>query len=289
MNMPAVDRAAASEAAIAARRARALLKAKMRSGELSPLRVLEMSQHDEAAAKLRVTEFLLLLPSVGEVKMRRALAQLEISEKKRLGGLGAKQRARLVQWLTVREGIAGSPKITVLAGPTAVGKGTVVSYIRKHYPQVKLSISATTRPKRPDEIDGVHYYFVSDTEFDRMLARNEMLEWATVHGKYRYGTPRKPLEKAAADGFLVLLEIDLQGARQVRAADPAARLVFLAPPSWEELVNRLIGRGTESREEQERRLRTAKVELAAAREFDVIIVNDLVERAAKQLVRVMRS
>ena len=178
-------------------------------------------------------------------------------------------------------------RLTVLAGPTAVGKGTVSADVRARYPQVWLSVSATTRPPRPGEVDGVHYRFVSESEFDRMAAAGELLEWAVVHGRHRYGTPRHPVEERLAAGEPVLLEIDLQGARQVRASMPEARFVFLAPPSWDELVRRLVGRGTEDEAERERRLATARVELAAEPEFDHVIVNDDVHRATDELVRVM--
>lgn len=175
-------------------------------------------------------------------------------------------------------------RLTVLAGPTAVGKGTVSTYVREHYRQVWLSVSVTTRPPRPGEVDGVHYYFVDDAEFDRMIEAGELLEWALVHQRARSGTPRAPLYRALAEGRAALLEIDLQGARQVRAAMPEALFVFLAPPSWDELVRRLVGRGTEGPEERERRLATAREELAAEPEFDVTIVNDRVERACAELV-----
>lgn len=178
-------------------------------------------------------------------------------------------------------------RVTVLAGPTAVGKGTVSTFIRENYPDVWLSVSATTRGPRPGEIDGVHYQFVSPDEFRRMIDAGEMLEYAIVHGQNMYGTPRASVDEAVADGKHVLLEIDLQGARQIRETLPEARFVFLAPPSWDELVSRLIGRGTESEEEQARRLETAKKELAAESEFDHTIVNDEVERAAAELVRIM--
>lgn len=178
-------------------------------------------------------------------------------------------------------------RLTVLAGPTAVGKGTVAAYIREHCPQVCLSVSATTRKPRPGEIDGVHYYFVDDAEFDRMIAQHELLEYATVHNSYRYGTPEAPVRRALAEGRPVLLEIDLQGARQVRRNAPDARLVFLSPPSWDELVRRLVGRGTETAEEQRRRLETAKVELDARSEFDDEVVNDSVARAANEVVHLM--
>ncbi|MGG5171342.1 guanylate kinase [Pseudarthrobacter sp. J1738] len=177
--------------------------------------------------------------------------------------------------------------LTVLAGPTAVGKGTVSTYIRDNYPQVWLSVSATTRAPRPGEIDGVHYFFKSAEEFDQLVADGQMLEWAVVHGQNRYGTLRSSVEDAVAAGKAVLLEIDLQGARQVKKAVPDARFVFLSPPSWDEMVRRLVGRGTETPEEQQRRLETAKLELAAEPEFDHTVVNDDVRRAADELVSLM--
>ena len=175
----------------------------------------------------------------------------------------------------------------MLAGPTAVGKGTVASYVREHYPEVWLSVSATTRTPRPGEEEGRHYFFVDDGEFDRLETSGQLLESATVHGRARYGTPRGPVEQALAQGRPTMLEIDLQGARQVRSAMPQALFVFLAPPSWEELVHRLVGRGTETEAERATRLATARTELAAAEEFDVTIVNDDVARAAEELVSLM--
>lgn len=177
----------------------------------------------------------------------------------------------------------------VLAGPTAVGKGTVAAYVREHYPDVWLSVSATTRSPRPGEIDGVHYYFVSPERFAEMAESGELLEWAVVHGRASYGTPRAGVEGALAAGRPALLEIDLQGARQVKERMPEALFVFLEPPSWAELVRRLTGRGTETAEEQAARLATARVELAAADEFDVVIRNDDVRRAAEELVSLMGS
>ncbi len=180
-------------------------------------------------------------------------------------------------------------RLVVLAGPTAVGKGTVSSYIRDHVPDVWLSVSATTRAPRPGEVDGLHYHFVTDAEFDAMVESGDMLEWAVVHGRAKYGTPRRPVEQMLAAGRRALLEIDLQGARQVRQEMPEALFVFLAPPSWDELVRRLVDRGTEAEEERAARLATARSELAAADEFDVVIVNDDVRRAAEELVSLMRS
>ena len=133
-------------------------------------------------------------------------------------------------------------RLVVLAGPTAVGKGSVAAAVRERHPDVWISVSATTRSPRPGEQEGVHYYFVSDDEFDAMVERGDLLEWAVVHKAARYGTPRGPVEEALAAGRLALLEIDLQGARQVRSTMPDALFVFLKPPSWDELVRRLVGR-----------------------------------------------
>ena len=180
-------------------------------------------------------------------------------------------------------------RLLVLAGPTAVGKGTVAAYVRAHFPQVWLSVSMTTRHPRPGEVDGVHYHFVDDAEFDRLVEAGEFLEYAVVHGRAKYGTPRGPVERALSEGQLAMLEIDLQGARQVRESLPGTLFAFLMPPSWEELVRRLVGRGTETEEERERRLQTARDELAAASEFDVVIVNDDVRRASEELVSWMRA
>lgn len=191
--------------------------------------------------------------------------------------------------LETSDGAAYQARLVVLAGPTAVGKGAVTAYIRAHHPQVWLSVSATTRTPRPGEIDGVHYHFVDEAEFDRLIASGDLLEYAVVHGRARYGTPRGPVEHALAAGRPALLEIDLQGARQVRASMPEALFVFLAPPSWDELVRRLVGRGTETEQERRARLDTARDEMAAAGEFDVVVVNDDVRRASEELVSLMSS
>ncbi|MCG7321640.1 MULTISPECIES: guanylate kinase [Arsenicicoccus] len=187
------------------------------------------------------------------------------------------------------EAAAPRPRLVVLAGPTAVGKGTVAAYVRDHHPEVWLSVSATTRAPRPGERDGVHYHFLDRAEFERRRDAGEFLEWATVHGTNLYGTPRWPVDEVLAEGRPALLEIDLQGARQVRESMPEALFVFLAPPSWDELVRRLVGRGTEDEAERARRLTTARAEIAAQAEFDVTVVNDDVRRAAEELVSLMRS
>ncbi|WP_288466497.1 guanylate kinase [uncultured Curtobacterium sp.] len=286
-NPPEVDRVAAARAAVAARRARAAVKAQVASGERSPLEVARAAWSDAdlpAEKSLRVRDLLTSISGIGPARAEAVMSELRIAPSKRLGGLGSRQRSALADWLAARGRKRGTSKLVVLAGPTAVGKGTVSAYIRDQYPDVNLSVSATTRKPRPGEVDGVHYYFVDDAEFDRMIRDRELLEWAVVHNSYRYGTPRPPIDRALDAGDKVMLEIDLQGARQVRDAMPEAVLVFLLPPTWEELVRRLIGRGTESAEEQARRLETAKVELAAQDEFDVRIVNSDVGTAAREVV-----
>lgn len=269
------------------------MKASIASGERAATDVLHaaIERPHSPEGTLRVTEFLMSVPAIGVAKMHEAMHTLEIATAKRLGGLGRLQRERLEQFLLERAGRPTTRKrshLVVLAGPTAVGKGTVAGYIRDNYPDVLLSVSATTRAPRPGENDGVNYFFVDDTEFDRLIADGELLEWATVHNAHRYGTPKAPIEKALAAGRSVLLEIDLQGARQVRAAMPQAKLVFLAPPSWEELLRRQAGRGTEDAEERERRLATARDEMAAKDEFDELVVNRDVSDAAREVVDLMQ-
>lgn len=183
--------------------------------------------------------------------------------------------------------MTNNPRLTVIAGPTAVGKGTVVRALIEKYPHVYLSVSATTRAPREGEENGVHYHFLTHEEFDAGIERGDFLEWATVHKVNKYGTLKAPIETQLAQGNPAILEIDLSGVRQVRQQMPDARFVFIAPPSWEELVSRLRGRGTESEEEMARRLETAKIELAAADEFDVTIINDEVERTVSELAELL--
>lgn len=184
----------------------------------------------------------------------------------------------------------GRGRLIVLAGPSGVGKSTVVTALRRALPGLHFSVSATTRAARPGEVDGRDYHFVDDAGFDQMIAEGELLEWTEIHGGlHRSGTPWRPIERHLATGDPVLIEVDLAGARAIGAARPEAVLVFLAPPSWEELVSRLSGRGTDSPTHVRRRLDTARVELAASPEFDVTVVNDDPERVVRQLVELLTA
>ena len=178
-------------------------------------------------------------------------------------------------------------RLAVIAGPTAVGKGTVVRHLIQHHPEIRLSISATTRTPRPGEVDGVDYYFWSNERFDQAIANRELLEFATVHGVNRYGTPREAVEKALARGEKIVLEIDIQGAKQIKKSMPEALTIFILPPSWEELVRRLSVRGTEDPAEQANRLETALVELASADDFDFTVINDEVDKCADKVLELM--
>ncbi|MCL2802957.1 MAG: guanylate kinase [Micrococcales bacterium] len=177
-------------------------------------------------------------------------------------------------------------RLTVLAGPSGVGKGTVASLIAKRFERVFLSISATTRPPRSGEADGVNYHFVNPKRFEEMVSSGQMLEWAKYSG-HLYGTPRNGVEQALSQNRPALLEIDLAGARQVRASMPDAVQIFLAPPTFAELARRLQGRGTENQAQRAARLEVARAELAASNEFDVVVINDRVEQAASEVARVM--
>lgn len=180
-------------------------------------------------------------------------------------------------------------RLTVIAGPTAVGKGTVVKQLIKDNPEIQLSVSATTRAPRAGEVEGVDYFFVSHDKFDEMIANNELLEYAVVHQNNKYGTPREPVERALKLGHQIILEIDIQGAEQVKKAMPSANLIFIKPPNFEELKKRLAGRGTESEAEIEIRLQTAVLELEAAERFDHQVVNTDVAECAQEVLDLMQS
>lgn len=179
-------------------------------------------------------------------------------------------------------------RVVVLSGPSAVGKSTVVRCVRERVPALYFSVSATTRAPRPGEVDGVDYSFVSTEAFQLLIDSGELLEWAEIHGGlHRSGTPARPVRDAASAGRPVLIEVDLAGARAVKAALPDALTVFLAPPDWAALESRLVGRGTETPEVMARRLATAKAELAAQNDFDVVVVNSRLESACAELVSLL--
>ena len=181
-----------------------------------------------------------------------------------------------------------SGKLIVVSGPSGVGKSSVVKWIKENNSDVWVSVSMTTREKRPDEMEGREYFFVSREKFQETVNAGQMLEWAEFAGNF-YGTPAEPVRQKISEGVHVILEIELQGARQVREIFPNAILVFLTPPSWQALVDRLTGRGTESPEVIERRLEVAKIELAAESEFDISLTNFEVETTALELLDFARS
>jgi guanylate kinase len=179
-------------------------------------------------------------------------------------------------------------RVVVLSGPSAVGKSTVVRCLRDRVPDLHFSVSVTTRAPRPGEVDGVDYSFISAERFQQLIDEGLLLEWADIHGGlHRSGTPAQPIRDAMAAGFPVLIEVDLAGARSVKAAMPEALTVFLAPPSWEVLESRLTGRGTETPEVMDRRLATARAELAVQDEFDRVVVNSQLESACAELVSLL--
>jgi guanylate kinase len=182
----------------------------------------------------------------------------------------------------------GQGRVVVLSGPSAVGKSTVVRCLRERLPDLHFSVSATTRAPRPGEVDGVDYHFVTPARFQQLIDEGALLEWADIHGGlHRSGTLADPIRAATASGHPVLIEVDLAGARAVKKAMPEAVTVFLAPPSWEDLKARLVGRGTETPEVIQRRLNTARVEMAAQGDFDEVVVNSRLESACAELVSLL--
>ena len=280
--LTAEQRSAALAKSTAARQVRAATKARVKSGDLSLSAIFDLAKSDEAIAKMRVVELLESFSGVGKVRAIATLDRLQISQTRRIQGLGVAQRQNLLREFPDRVAAAQRGKLLVLSGPGGVGKSTVAKALRSTN-AFWVSISATTRVARYNEVDGSDYYFYSDEEFDSAVKSMLFLEWAEFAGN-RYGTPRKPVEDALRDGKNVLLEIEIAGAKQVKESAPEAILVFLQPPSWEELVSRLEGRGTDSPERRAARLALAQEELAQAGLFDLSLVNERVEEVVERLI-----
>ena len=276
------QRKAALAKSTSARQVRAATKARVKSGELTLSAIFELATSDEAIAKMRVVELLESFAGVGKVRAIATLDRLSISQTRRVQGLGTAQRANLMREFPDRIAAAQRGKLIVLSGPGGVGKSTVARALRETQ-TFWVSVSATTRIARHNEVDGVDYFFYSNEEFDNAVKSALFLEWADFAGS-RYGTPRKPVEDALRDGKNVLLEIEIAGARQVKDRAPEAVLVFLQPPSWEELVSRLEGRGTDSEERRAARLALAQDELAQSSFFDINVINERVEEVVERLI-----
>jgi guanylate kinase len=274
------DRALAGNKAVRARKDRSEIKLKLAAGEISIFDLF--NDQRDSILRMKLSDALKAVPGVGEKRVEQIFVKTGISKSRRIAGVGRKQIDLLRREILLMKTLPNSGKLIVVSGPSGVGKSTITNQLKTH-PNFWVSVSATTRSRRTNEVDNRDYKFVSDSQFDQMVKENQFLEWAEFTGA-KYGTPAQPVKDALAKGLNVILEIELKGARQVRKNAADAILVFIEPPSWQELESRLINRGTESSESLERRLARAKDELKAAVEFDYVLVNTQVEQVVAELV-----
>lgn len=270
----------AGEKAVAARRERATIKALVASGELFFFDLFKDER--KSIARMKLIDLLQSVPGIGKVRAELILDRTKISPSRRIGGVGHRQLELLREEFLLMKNSPQSGKLLVVSGPSGVGKSTITNKLRTDE-RFWISVSVTTRRIRTGEVDGVDYHFVSDDKFEEMIKANEFLEFAEFAGA-KYGTPKKAVESALQSGKNVILEIELNGARQVRKSSKEAIMIFIEPPSWEELTTRLTNRGTESENSTLARLSRAKEELSAASEFDYVLVNHEVEQSVSELV-----
>jgi len=274
------ERHANLELAKKARHERADVKAAISAGRISIFDAINDPR--DSIQRMKVIELLEAIPGVGPARAALIMEKRKISLSRRIAGLGPHQLKSLRQEAGIMKVDPQRGSLIVMSGPGGVGKSTITQYL-KGDPRFWVSISVTTRAPRSTEKNGVDYFFVTENKFDQMIANDEFLEWAEFAGA-RYGTPKQAVAEWRDLGKHVLLEIEIAGARQIRASDPSAKLVFIAPPSWEELASRLANRGTDSSERRAARLALAREEMAAAGEFDTTIVNEQVEGVVSQMV-----